>query len=81
MALEELVVHNIVCDWQKNELAEGGYSYSLPESGKARKILNAPVEETVYFAGEALYEGKAGGTVEAALLSGRSVARRIRAKK
>lgn len=81
MGLEDLLIHGTACNWQKNEFAEGGYSYSLPESGRAKEILNTPVEDTLYFAGEALYDGKAGATVEAALLSGRAVARRVRAKK
>jgi monoamine oxidase len=40
-------------------------------------VLNTPVEHTVYFAGEALYNGASPGTVEAALSTGKSVAERI----
>ena len=43
----------------------------------ARKILNIPIQETIFFAGEALYEGNAPGTVEAALVSGREAAKKI----
>ena len=39
-------------------------------SEKAREQLTTPVEQTIYFAGEALYNGDAPGTVEAALVSG-----------
>jgi monoamine oxidase len=40
--------------------------------------LNTPVSNTVFFAGEALYNGKYPGTVEAALQSGKSVAKQIK---
>lgn len=57
-----------VFNWQKNEWSLGGYSYSTPESGGAKKLLNTPVNNTVYFAGEALYDGESPGTVEAAIV-------------
>lgn len=71
-------INGKVYNWQKNEFADGGYSYSLPESDRAKKLLNTPINDTIYFAGEALYNGGAGGTVEAALNNGRKVARRIK---
>ena len=43
----------------------------------ARKILNLPVQETIFFAGEALYDGEVPGTVEAALVSGREAAEKV----
>jgi len=39
--------------------------------------LNEPVEKTIFFAGEYLYEGPAMGTVEAALTSGLRTADQI----
>jgi monoamine oxidase len=36
-----------------------------------------PVEETLFFAGEALYEGSEIGTVEAALVTGLAAAKAI----
>jgi predicted NAD/FAD-dependent oxidoreductase len=47
------------------------------ETGKARQQLLQPVEGTIWFAGEALYDGIAPGTVEAALTSGQEVAEKI----
>lgn len=35
------------------------------------------IEDTIYFAGEAMYRGTAVGTVEAALVSGQQVAHAI----
>jgi monoamine oxidase len=40
-------------------------------------ILCDPVEDTIFFAGEALYDGSEMGTVEAALVSGKRVAKEI----
>lgn len=53
------------------------YSYNKINSKKAREIINTPLEKTLYFAGEALYNGNATGTVEAALVSGESTAKKI----
>jgi monoamine oxidase len=44
---------------------------------EAKNILNQPVADTLFFAGEALYEGTEMATVEAALASGISTARKI----
>jgi len=73
-----LLFHKIIC-WHNDPYTKGAYSYSTLGSAEARKILLKPVDDTIYFAGEALYEGDLQGTVEAALQSGRSVARTIRA--
>jgi hypothetical protein len=62
-----------VVKWQANDFSLGAYSSSKLFTTAARKLLNEPVKDTLYFAGEALYDGEAGGTVEAALQSGYSV--------
>lgn len=64
-------------NWSDQPLVAGGYSYDMIESVTARKILKTPVQQTVFFAGEALYEGAAPGTVEAALSNGKEVARKL----
>lgn len=64
-----------VVKWQSNSFSLGAYSYSKLFTEAARKLLNQPVQDTIYFAGEGLYEGEAGGTVEAALYSGYSVSK------
>lgn len=75
--LQESFVYN----WEKEKHAQGAYTYSMPESPLARKILNTPIEDTLFFAGEALAEGDSPGTVEAALISGKEVAKKIAAAK
>jgi monoamine oxidase len=72
--LRKMISSSFVFNWSKYEESSGAYSFSTPESFSARKILNTPVDETIYFAGEALYEGVYSGTVEAALSSGSDVA-------
>jgi len=66
-----------VFNWQSDELNLHGYSYDTLESDAARQILNTPVADTILFAGEALYQGKSPGTVEAALVSGKNAAAKL----
>ena len=64
-------------DWQSDPYARGAYSY-VPVGGlDAAEILAEPVEDTLFFAGEALAAGPGRGTVHGALDSGRRAARRI----
>jgi monoamine oxidase len=67
-------------DWSKDRFALGGYSYDTLQTANAKKILNAPIEQTIFFAGEGLYEGEAFGTVEAAFVSGREAAQKVMAE-
>lgn len=55
--------------------SRGGYSWQTTESAEAIAQLNKGVDDTIWFAGEALYLGSETGTVEAALQSGRQVAK------
>lgn len=71
-----LIFHKIIC-WHSNPFIRGGYSYETVESAAAKKILLKPANGTIYFAGEAMYEGDLQGTVEAALQSGGLVAHNI----
>jgi monoamine oxidase len=66
-----------IADWVADPWSLGAYAYALVSSAEARKKLMMPVESTLYFAGEALYEGPAMGTVEAALSSGQEAAKMI----
>jgi monoamine oxidase len=72
------LVNSYVFNWAENPETLGAYSYDTPLSDAARKVLNVPLGDTVYFAGEALYEGKHPGTVEAALVSGKNVAQLVK---
>jgi monoamine oxidase len=76
--LQELLVARHVMNWPADPFALGAYSYPTIGAPEARKILREPVENTLYFAGEAVEdEGPAQGTVEAALLSGMHIAQDI----
>jgi monoamine oxidase len=75
--LEGMIEHRYVFNWAKVPTALGAYSYDTPASPAAREVLNTPVADTIYFAGEALYVGDRPGTVEAGLVSGVQAAERI----
>lgn len=75
--IESSVVNWHLADWVNDEFSFGAYSYPTIGSPEARKLLSAPVNDTLYFMGEALYEGTAMGTVEAALTSAMSVSQKI----
>lgn len=56
-------------NWLADPYTRGSYAYPTTQTVEALKVLTTPLEETVYFAGEGLYHGRAIGTVEAALES------------
>ncbi len=64
-------------DWQHDPFACGAYSYVLAGGGRARKLLAKPVDETLFFAGEACDTSGESGTVGGALQSGRRAAREV----
>jgi monoamine oxidase len=66
-----------VANWQQNNWSNGAYSYSTPPTKEAKQLLNTPLENTLFFAGEGLYEGKSPGTVEAAIASAKQVANKV----
>ena len=68
--LQENLLHAEVYNWSNDKCSLGGYSYSTLSSAEAKQVLNTPLENTIYFSGEATYEGDAQATVEAALQSG-----------
>ena len=72
----KLIAYRIM-NWTADPFTRGSYAYDTVDAPEARKLLNTPVEDTIFFAGEYLYEGTAMGTVEAALSSGLEVAERI----
>ena len=61
----------------KKAVAGGGYSWLTTESKPAIRRINKGIENTLWFAGEALHPGAEVGTVEAALQSGKYVAREV----
>lgn len=65
-----------VQDWAADRCSRGGYSYVLVGGDGAREELAAPIDGTLFFAGEATDEEEA-GTVAGALRSGERAAREI----
>lgn len=64
-------------DWATDPLARGAYSYVPAGANGARERLAQPVENTLFFAGEAAeYEGHA-ATVHGAIRSGRRAAEQV----
>jgi monoamine oxidase len=72
----QLKTYKIV-DWAKDPYSLGAYSFATTQTSAARKLLKQGVEQTLFFAGEGIYEGESPGTVEAALTTGRDVAKDI----
>lgn len=75
--LKEQIVNAKVFNWKREIFTRGAYSFTLAGSETARAIWKTPLEKTLYFAGEACYEGAHGGTVEAAITSGMETAREL----
>ena len=66
-----------VINWVNDPFARGAYAYKTMDTPHVIETLSMPLEDTVYFAGEAYYAGPEMGTVEAALASGEGVATRM----
>ena len=65
-----------VYNWVKDPFCRGAYSYTTMTTKRAVRILKEPLQDTLYFAGEALVKSGT-GTVDAALQSGDEVAKKI----
>ena len=66
-----------VINWVNDPFAKGAYAYKTVETKEVIDLLSKPLENTVYFAGEAYYHGPEMGTVEAALATGEEAAKKI----
>ena len=75
--LKQMLTASAVANWIKDPYSIGAYSYDTVGSMEAKKLLNTPIGETIFFAGEAFYEGPSIGTVEAALVSAKNVVEKI----
>jgi monoamine oxidase len=72
--LEQAYYH----DWHADPFARGAYSYAPAGACSAREALAKPIEETLFFAGEAAETEGYCATVHGAILSGREAARKVR---
>ena len=66
----------LIHDWQADPFARGGYSYVRVGGTGARQELAAPLEDTLFFAGEAT-DTEQSGTVGGALASGQRAAQEL----
>jgi monoamine oxidase len=75
--LADLLIAWYTRDWQADPYTRGAYSY-IPVGGlDAPRLLAEPIEDTLFFAGEATdFEGQ-NGTVHGAMASGRRAAGEI----
>jgi len=63
-------------DWAQDPYSRGGYSYVRVGGEGARETLGTPLQDTLYFAGEAT-DAEEAGTVAGALRSGARAAREV----
>jgi monoamine oxidase len=75
--LNKRLLYSKIVNWYIEDFTHGGYSFSKVDTSMAKKQLNEPAENTIYFAGEALYDGPMQGTVEAALQNGIETAEKM----
>lgn len=70
-------IATVTTDWSLDPLTQGSYSY-VPAGGNLADhlILSQPIEDRIFFAGEATVE-KHSGTVHGAWLSGLRAAKQI----
>lgn len=66
-----------VANWLNDPFACGAYSYEVVNGAAAQQELKTPEVDTVFFAGEGLFEGPEIGTVNAALVMGRDTAQQM----
>lgn len=71
--VEATHVHN----WSTDPFSRGAYSYARVGGLEARRSLAEPVEDTLYFAGEAIETEGHAATVHGAIESGEHAAKRI----
>lgn len=66
-----------IINWTTDPFTRGSYTYVTVETASVMNILEQPIAGTIFFAGEAFYNGPLIGTVEAALTSGQATAKKI----
>jgi monoamine oxidase len=75
--LENLLEGALWHDWQSDPFSRGAYSYVKKNGVTAQRELGAPLENTLFFAGEATDVSGYTGTVHGAIASGRRAAQEI----
>jgi monoamine oxidase len=75
--LETLFEHAYCHDWQNDPFSRGAYSYGKVGGDGMEEALARPIENTLFFAGEATDTGGHNGTVHGAIASGKRAAAEI----
>jgi monoamine oxidase len=75
--LRSRLKRSLIVDWRSDPFALGAYSYAPTGHLEARNVLAEPVENTLFFAGEATHTEGRGGTVDGAIATGRRAAGEI----
>ena len=77
VAIRNHLVASYTHDWQTDPRSLGAYSYVPPGAMRASEGMTAPLEQTLFFAGEHTDTSGHWGTVHAALRSGYRAARQL----
>jgi monoamine oxidase len=64
-------------NWSRDPFARGAYSYVRVGAMGSREALAMPIDDALFFAGEATAIGGQGGTVHGALATGERVAHEV----
>ncbi|PYQ43211.1 MAG: FAD-dependent oxidoreductase, partial [Acidobacteria bacterium] len=75
--LQGLLERSYLHDWQSDPFSLGAYSYGKVGADGAQQAIAAPLDNTVFFAGEATDTTGHNGTVHAAIASGYRAAKDI----
>jgi len=75
--LETLFAHAYCHDWQSDPFSKGAYTYGQVGGDGMEEALGRPIENTLFFAGEATDAGGHNGTVHGAIASGERAAAEI----
>jgi monoamine oxidase len=75
--LQDLLERAYVHDWQSDPFSLGAYSYGKVGADGAQQAIAAPLQNTLFFAGEATDTTGHNGTVHAAIASGYRAANEI----
>lgn len=74
------VRHGRYFTWTNNPYIKGAYTFPTVGMGNAREVLQVPISERLFFAGEATHSDGNAATVHGAIETGKRVARQILSK-
>jgi monoamine oxidase len=76
-AVKHLIVHARHFTWSDDPYAYGSYSFSTVGMEDTRDILARPIDDTIFYCGEATNTKGHPGTVHGSIEEGKRVAREI----